>query len=276
MTPLRTRAGRWGAVADWIITALDGDTTALAVYALLVARYADREGVCDFPTQDQLAADLKMSISSVKRGLAHLREIGVLSSERRVSPGRGAIGAVYWLDDSHPDSRSLTGDPSDGSLVSDRPESTSYKIQRSDPDPDGGIGDATRRQQGFFEDEHRDRLQVLTDLIAEAFNNRRGQKSTRDRLARLVRAGATSVQMANAIAVTKTQTRDDPVKYAVAVLARYVEEGVDGNADVQRLAQGGSGHEGSQPHTGATRAGGLASQRARPGAAAASEYAGDF
>lgn len=247
MTPLRKDAGRWGATADWIISALEGDTAALAIFTLLSARYADRDGNGWYPTVTRIAEDLRMSDRTVKYATRHLRQIGVLRTHRTRGGGAGVSPFRMELDDTHPERRWGNLDTvqgGDGATSTPcPPRDTSYR----DPeirDPEGGTSlrdepAATGLQGSMFAGSDQVAFQTYADLFAGAFRGRKGSKSHREKLRRLVRAGATRQQVENAITVARSAPRDDDFRYALAVLERWVEEGKDGTADVERVARSG-------------------------------------
>lgn len=240
---LGTDVGRFAIVPLWVAERLAGDPAALRLFILLAGKYADLDtGEC-FPKQETLAAALGVSDRTVRDAARALIQAEALTVERRgkTSGGGGRTSNLYRLHFAAPTYRK-SGAPLTGSTVPVSPPDTSSSEteppnERAAPSASAAPG---AEQGGLWGQEERDRLQVMRDLIAERFRNRKGDRATRERLARLVRGGATVQQLQRAIEVAKSETRDDPVKYAVGILARMVEEGDDGSGG-REAAGGGAG-----------------------------------
>lgn len=95
---------------------------------LCLSRYADKAGVC-FPTMRQLAADARLSLSTVQRRLKELAELGVFQRVRR-----GVGRYVYTLAEAYRPSwkprvsgvgRRVSGD--------DTPEANPHKQPEKEP-----------------------------------------------------------------------------------------------------------------------------------------------
>lgn len=89
---LRAQMGPFVLIPVWVLERCQ-DPRALRLYGFL-AKYANREGRA-WPTRQQLAADMGISVPTVTRLLTVLREIGVLKTTRR---HRSSDGAVVGLD----------------------------------------------------------------------------------------------------------------------------------------------------------------------------------
>lgn len=85
---------RFGLVPAGVLTALRGDTAALALYTAL-ATHADRARECR-PYQATLAATLGVSVRTVVRGVARLRTAGVVTTRPLMLDGRKQ-GTIYTL-----------------------------------------------------------------------------------------------------------------------------------------------------------------------------------
>lgn len=85
----------FGMVPVSAIQACAGDATALAVYVGL-ATYANRDGVC-WPHQDEIAERLCVSVSTVKRGVAKLKRLCLVSVEP-ILDGFKKVGNRYTLE----------------------------------------------------------------------------------------------------------------------------------------------------------------------------------
>jgi len=263
--------------------------------ALALADWADDAGGSIYPSQDYLAWKVGKTDRAVRDSLRRLRERGIIEAVSGQGGGRG-ITVLYrfvasklparatWQEtrDANPEEGSGLPNPEvddtkPGSLEQETRKPTSddpSEIHQSDPLV------RTEEEQGqasMFDGEHRERLTVLTDMIAEAFGNRKGRKADRERLSRLIRRGATSKQMKNAIVIAKSAPRDYDVGYAIGVLARFIEEGVDGDAEVQRLTDRWQRAPRPGYYPSANGAGGVAPERQGPGEGGGrGEYAGVF
>lgn len=100
VTQLRTP--RHARVPAWVIERCDGNVNALAVYVALAAR-ADADRACT-PMLDSLAATLRCSERTVQRGVAALRSMGLVDTQRIVDSNGRRIGTHYvlaWSDADH-------------------------------------------------------------------------------------------------------------------------------------------------------------------------------
>lgn len=245
---LGTDVGRFALVPMWVAEALAENPTALRLFIVLAGNYADRDtGEC-FPKRDTLAADLGVSEPTVSKAARDLMAAEALTVERRgrASGAGGRTSNLYRLHFAHPTYRKSSTPLSESPLS---PSPTGTAFSETDPLNESAAppapADSLPSQGGLWGQEERDRLQVFKDLIAEHFNNRRGDRGTRERMARHIRRGATVQQFRRAIEITKEATRDDPVKFAVGVLARMVEEGDDGTrSDTEAGGGAGSGARG--------------------------------
>ncbi|MCK9496716.1 MAG: hypothetical protein M0R75_14660 [Dehalococcoidia bacterium] len=238
--------------------------------ALALADWADDDGRRIYPSQGLLAWKVGKTDRAVRDTLTKLHKRGVLDKVGRHYGGaeHGGHGATVeyqinldalpgrpaWVSPFRPEEPSgrvshpeVDGTPP-GSLrhptrkpTSDNPSEIHQEPpELSEGAPHGAPTPLLPSQGGLWGQEQRDRLQVMKDIISERFNNRRGSQSNRDRLARLVRAGATVQQLQAAIDVAKQSTRDDPLAYSIAVLARMLEEGDDGSSEAAGGGRGGA------------------------------------
>lgn len=270
MSDFNSDIGQFGIVPVWLIEKQVGGNAVL-VFAAIAGKWADRQSGYAWPSVRTIAETVGMSENTVRVSLAVLERVGALTIERRRGDDGRDLPHRYQLTYARPDRRM---NPPTGVQIfegegSEAPDHTSIRTRISEPESERPLA-----QQSMFDEGQRETRQVIADLFAEAFN-RKGSQRDRDRMMRLVRLGATVVQAKNAIEVTKRETRDDPVKYAIGVLARYVKEGVDGDADVQGSPRGSAGHAGRGPHSSPARRGGVARERAGSGSPAA-DYADDF
>lgn len=86
-------SGPFGLIPEWVILA--ADPTALKVYAVLAAHYANGDRVC-FPKQETIAEYSSLSASTVKRSIASLVAIGAVVSTRSVRGSKKGHN-VYFL-----------------------------------------------------------------------------------------------------------------------------------------------------------------------------------
>lgn len=89
-----TGIGPWGQVPQWVLQALAGDCTAIAVYAAL-ATYADRGESCH-PAQATIAEMIGVTEDTVSRVIRRLAERGLVEVTPRLVKGR-KVGNDYHL-----------------------------------------------------------------------------------------------------------------------------------------------------------------------------------
>jgi hypothetical protein len=88
------RQTTYAMVPGWVIESVSGDS--LRVYAHLVHRYANQQRTC-WPTQQGVADDLKVSLSTVKRAVAELVATGAIVTNRSRRDD-GKLGRnSYWM-----------------------------------------------------------------------------------------------------------------------------------------------------------------------------------
>jgi len=73
----------------------DLPTRAVTVYLYLYDR-ADREGKC-FPSRQRIAADLNMSLSTVRRAINDLEKAGYIRKEKRMRENGGRSSNLYTI-----------------------------------------------------------------------------------------------------------------------------------------------------------------------------------
>ncbi len=91
---LSTQIGQYGMIPVWFLTACQ-DPRAIQLYALLVAKWADREtGRCWPDRETHLVPAMGCSLSTVDRAIAVLKDVGALKTVLK----HGENGAVVGMD----------------------------------------------------------------------------------------------------------------------------------------------------------------------------------
>lgn len=91
---LTSDVGPWGALPAWLYACCGH--TAIALFGLLAARYADTDGVA-FPSRNRMAADLRCSTSTVDRAVAELIAAGGLEKLPRLDEDGAQTSNLYRL-----------------------------------------------------------------------------------------------------------------------------------------------------------------------------------
>ncbi len=274
MSDFDSDIGQFGIVPMWLIDVQVG-SNAIHVFAVIAGKWADRQSGYAWPSVRTIAEATGMSENTVRVAIAALEQAGALRVERRRGDDGKDLTNRYRLLYAHPKRREGSGFEDGGRVQilkgegAKLPDRTSIRTRISEPESVRPLA-----QSSMFAEEQAETRQVILDMFAEAFR-RKGTQRDRERVTRLVRLGATVVQAKNAIEVTKREKRDDPVRYALGVIGRFVKESVDGDADVRGVDRGGTGDAGHRAHPSPSRPGGVARQRPGPGTAAA-DYADDF
>jgi len=97
---VRSDIGQFALVPLWLITS-GVSSNAVHVYAMLLAKFADREGKA-WPSRASLGELTGMSVASIDRALAELGEKGALIKERRSRDDGGQGSNIYTLRQSRP------------------------------------------------------------------------------------------------------------------------------------------------------------------------------
>lgn len=79
----------------WVITG--ASASGVKLYALLAAKWADRETASCFPSKQTIASSLGVSESTVERAIKELVEIGALKVESRRRPDGSPTSNLYTL-----------------------------------------------------------------------------------------------------------------------------------------------------------------------------------
>ena len=85
-TPLHSDIGQYAIVPLWLVQS-DVSATALRVFALLAARYANRVTQECWPSQQRIADDLGLHRNTVKQAISELVDRGVLTRRHRAGQG---------------------------------------------------------------------------------------------------------------------------------------------------------------------------------------------
>lgn len=93
---VRSDIGKFGILPLWIIQAPIG-STAVRLFAVMAAKYADRDtGEC-YPKRKTLAADLVVSERTIDAALAELVELGAVTVTERYGDDQSQISNLYCL-----------------------------------------------------------------------------------------------------------------------------------------------------------------------------------
>jgi hypothetical protein len=93
---VRSDIGRYGIVPEWLL-ATDVSANAIRLFAVLAAKYADREGLA-YPSRRRLREDMGgVSLDTIDRGVADLVRIGALSVEARRSDDGDPTSNLYTV-----------------------------------------------------------------------------------------------------------------------------------------------------------------------------------
>lgn len=95
MAAVRSETGPWAMVPLWVI--VGASANAVKLYALLAARWADRDTASCFPSKQTIASSLGVSESTVERTIKELVEIGALKVESRRRPDGSPTSNLYTL-----------------------------------------------------------------------------------------------------------------------------------------------------------------------------------
>lgn len=90
-----TEVGPFAIVPIWIIKSASG--SALSVYAILAARWADRDENTCFPSRSTIAEELGVSVKTVDRAVKELTEIGALEVSSRYNDDGYQTSNFYRL-----------------------------------------------------------------------------------------------------------------------------------------------------------------------------------
>lgn len=121
---MRSDVGRFGIVPAWVIAALRGNSSALAVFCVL-ASHADRSRDDAWVIgRAQIADEAGVSLATAKRAIVALREIGAVEVEAQVTAAGDQGHNRYLLRFAEPGSvqeRTGVGSPVNRGRVSDEP-----------------------------------------------------------------------------------------------------------------------------------------------------------
>jgi hypothetical protein len=95
MKRFRSDVGRFAIVPEWIVDRASAG--AVKLFAVLGAKYADRDGLGAHPSRRRLADDLGVSMPTVDRLLRELVEAGALLSTPRTTATGGTAATEYQL-----------------------------------------------------------------------------------------------------------------------------------------------------------------------------------
>lgn len=156
-TRLLSDVGRFAIVPLWLLLT-DVSNTAIRLFALLAAKYADRDGAC-FPSRLRLAADLRArSKRTVDTAIDELERVGAVEVERRATKGLHQSN-VYVLHYADPATRARGVADEGGAKICTTPgaeecatlaqlsargvvQSVAPKPDLSDPDPSTPEGES--------------------------------------------------------------------------------------------------------------------------------------
>ena len=93
MAKIQSDIGRYGITPEWL---LDSDISdrAIRLFAVLAAKYINRDTDKAFPARSLLASDLRCSTDSIDRAIKELETIGAVEVERRTL-GKERITSLY-------------------------------------------------------------------------------------------------------------------------------------------------------------------------------------
>ena len=100
-TGVHSDIGRFAIVPEWLLDT-EVSPRAIRLFAVLAAKYADRETATGFPRRRVLAGAVGLSMYTLDKCIAELIDIGALSKEARHSPDGDQISNLYHLRYSRP------------------------------------------------------------------------------------------------------------------------------------------------------------------------------
>lgn len=100
---MKSDIGRYGIMPEWLLREVQNGT-AIRLFGLLAAAYADREGSC-WPSRTRLAADLGASKDTVDRAISDLEAAGALEIEHRIGADGAYTSNLYRLVFTQPEPR---------------------------------------------------------------------------------------------------------------------------------------------------------------------------
>ncbi len=130
--------GRWGMVPEWLLDDPRVSAQAIRLFALLSAKYADRENERSiWPSRAKIAKQLFKTVATVDRAILELKAAGALETELRKTPEGDLTSSLYLLKLVPPRVRArvltgegtpaVTGEETVSSLVMTYPESPSIQ-----------------------------------------------------------------------------------------------------------------------------------------------------
>lgn len=140
--PVTSDLGRYAIVPEWLLDT-DVSANAIRLWAVLAAKFADRESDVAYPSRARLATDLHKSIDTVDRAVRELVECGALAVQARFDDEGDPTSNAYYLRFSRPGSRTdaqsptgmgaQSGGGNDAALIQNHSDPES-----SDPEVSGG------------------------------------------------------------------------------------------------------------------------------------------
>jgi DNA-binding transcriptional MocR family regulator len=141
MNALKTEIGPWALVPLWVTA--KASPVALKLYALLAAKWADRESHSCFPAKRSIAQSLGTSESTVERALRELVGIGAIEVRPRFRVDGGPTSNLYVLKQSPP----AVPSPVTPGRPIDRPRTTTNNQSQSDCDPSDRVAPPRRSRR---------------------------------------------------------------------------------------------------------------------------------
>jgi hypothetical protein len=92
-----TTEDRFAVVPLWLLTNREVKHLAVRLYALLAARYADREDHTCYPSRAALAADLGVARSTIDVALAQLKRVGAVTATQRRNAAGDLTSNLYTI-----------------------------------------------------------------------------------------------------------------------------------------------------------------------------------
>lgn len=90
----------WASIPRWLLYTNEVSPTAKLVYVTIQSRVNDSAEA--WPSHKRIAADSGLSVSSVQRALAELRELGVVEARERRRRDGGRASSVYRVSTARP------------------------------------------------------------------------------------------------------------------------------------------------------------------------------